>query len=311
MKYEQNIDWEKIAAYHMGEMSEEDRSKFLKSTSDDKNYQNILQANKLNHNTKYNTDARWEDTKLLILKKNKSRKLLVLSSKIAAVFLCLLLSYFIFLDIKNQNTLQYVNNGNKPINIVLTDSSSVLLNVNSSLKLSENFNEKSRNVSLVGEAFFDIKRNEKLEFVITTRLSKIRVLGTSFNVRENEKNTEVFVNSGLVSFSQINNPHAKVNISKKQFARNDSSGIKSAKLINENYMSWKSRKFNFKNQSLENIIKHISNVYNYNYIFRNKNHQSIILTTSFENKEIDFILNTISRAADIEIVIESDTIIIN
>ena len=68
--------------------------------------------------------------------------------------------------------------------IKLPDGSTALLNEGSTLKYSDSFSgQASREVSLIGEAFFDIKHDPTKPFVVHTGKLSTTVLGTSFNVK--------------------------------------------------------------------------------------------------------------------------------
>lgn len=77
--------------------------------------------------------------------------------------------------------------------LVLPDGTRVTLNAGSSISYPEEFEDKIRKVSLTGEAFFDVTRNEKAPFVITTGEVVTKVLGTSFNIRAYPENKAVQV----------------------------------------------------------------------------------------------------------------------
>ncbi len=78
-------------------------------------------------------------------------------------------------------------------NITLPDGTQIWLNAGSKLTYGEEFNKSSRNVSLDGEAYFDVEKNKKLPFIVKTSHLDLKVLGTSFNVRsyadDNQVNT--------------------------------------------------------------------------------------------------------------------------
>lgn len=80
--------------------------------------------------------------------------------------------------------------------IILPDSSVVWLNQDSELKVSKNFT--NRRVGIKGEAYFQIKRNEKSPFVVETSHAFIKVLGTSFNVNVKDTISVVSVLNGKV-----------------------------------------------------------------------------------------------------------------
>ncbi len=87
--------------------------------------------------------------------------------------------------------------------IQLADGSRVTLNSASAIKIS--FQDRLRQVQLLhGEAFFDVRRDPEQPFVVASRYSQTRVLGTRFNVREDEGSDTVTVSYGVVS---VNRPH--------------------------------------------------------------------------------------------------------
>ncbi|GGM85017.1 hypothetical protein GCM10010967_16220 [Dyadobacter beijingensis] len=77
--------------------------------------------------------------------------------------------------------------------LVLPDGTRVMLNAGSAISYPETFAANVRKVTLTGEAFFDVKRNEKAPFVITTGDVVTKVLGTSFNIRAYPENKAVQV----------------------------------------------------------------------------------------------------------------------
>ncbi|AEI51236.1 FecR family protein [Runella slithyformis] len=85
--------------------------------------------------------------------------------------------------------------------IVLPDGSVVVLEKGASLITDQNYGKQNRTVFLKGEAFFDVKRNEKVPFLVRSGSLVTEVLGTSFHIkpRTNGKTIEVAVVSGRVS----------------------------------------------------------------------------------------------------------------
>ncbi|KQS30878.1 FecR family protein [Dyadobacter sp. Leaf189] len=85
--------------------------------------------------------------------------------------------------------------------VTLPDGSVVILSENASIITEENYGKKTRTVYLTGEAFFDIKRNTEMPFLVHTGDLVTEVLGTSFRIKpQRGSNTiEVSVKSGRVS----------------------------------------------------------------------------------------------------------------
>jgi ferric-dicitrate binding protein FerR (iron transport regulator) len=92
-------------------------------------------------------------------------------------------------------------------NIVLPDGSSVILNGNSSIRYARNFSRKTREVKLVGEAFFEVSPDKDKPFRIYADNACIQVVGTSFNVdaRREDHQVEVYVSTGMVELSEADN----------------------------------------------------------------------------------------------------------
>ena len=93
--------------------------------------------------------------------------------------------------------------------IKLGDGSVIRLNAGSQLKFPKQFANDIRTVELVGEAFFDVAKDENRPFIIKTGEVSTQVLGTSFNLRhyDDEENIEVALITGNV---KVNDAHGNV-----------------------------------------------------------------------------------------------------
>ncbi len=93
--------------------------------------------------------------------------------------------------------------GQKSI-IDLPDGSRIHLNANSEIEFPQEFSNDLRSVSLVGEAFFEIEK-ENRPFIVQSGETKIQVLGTSFNVNKKENGSlYVALVTGKVSVNTKN-----------------------------------------------------------------------------------------------------------
>jgi transmembrane sensor len=159
-------------------------------------------------------------------KGNLSRLIFVFGWKkwiAAAVFLTIIgSSWFIYRNLKEKSTT--ISYANARTNYVLTqpgskskielpDGTQVWLNANSQLSYGNgNFGILGREVTLSGEAFFDVTRNEKNPFIIHTGSITITVKGTAFNVKAypNEKTIETSLVRGLIEITTKQDPDRKI-----------------------------------------------------------------------------------------------------
>src|SRR5690606_846815 len=72
--------------------------------------------------------------------------------------------------------------------ITLSDGTRVYLNAASEIAYSDQFSDSLRLVSLKGEAFFEVESEDR-PFVVETMETRVRVLGTSFNVNQKDNGT--------------------------------------------------------------------------------------------------------------------------
>ncbi len=97
------------------------------------------------------------------------------------------------------------NDTSLPITIELDDQSIVVLQPGSQLQYPEHFKKGVREVDLVGEAFFEVKKDPDRPFLVYTDEIVTRVLGTSFTVRNYPADVRVSVKTGKVSVLKDSN----------------------------------------------------------------------------------------------------------
>jgi transmembrane sensor len=96
--------------------------------------------------------------------------------------------------------------------IQLEDGSLITLSPNAQLSYPEHFGAINREVTLTGEAFFDIKRNPEKPFLVSAGKTVTKVLGTSFWIRNTQlAKTIVEVKTGRVSVYEKDVPNRKDN----------------------------------------------------------------------------------------------------
>jgi transmembrane sensor len=94
--------------------------------------------------------------------------------------------------------------------ILLPDGTQVWLNSESRLVYNNTFDVALREVTLEGEAYFDVVKNPKKPFIVHTSGISIKVLGTEFNVKSypQEPTIEATLVRGLIEVEKNNQPHS-------------------------------------------------------------------------------------------------------
>ena len=92
--------------------------------------------------------------------------------------------------------------------LMLPDGTKVWLNSESKLEYKDNFNGSVREVTLEGEAFFDVVKDRKRPFIVHTSDIDIKVLGTAFNVKSypRESSIETTLIHGLIEVTNKKEP---------------------------------------------------------------------------------------------------------
>lgn len=198
--------------------------------------------------------------------------------------------------------------------ILLPDSSKVLLNANTRLSWDADWKEKGiRRVILDGEAFFEVKKEHGIEFIVESGSAKVKVLGTVFNVRNRRGLTEVFLKSGKVNLELEKSDHKLIhmepgNVVHYNDQREDLTIEKSSTLIRS--ASWVEGMLEFKNEPLVDILHHFEELYGKKFQIENKALLNKRMDLSLPYANWDLIRRVLEISLDVEFVEKNDMIIV-
>jgi ferric-dicitrate binding protein FerR (iron transport regulator) len=190
--------------------------------------------------------------------------------------------------------------GNTVMKDTLPDGSVITLNKNSSLTYPERFIKDTRTVALKGEAFFRITPNKTRPFIITVNDVRIKVVGTSFNVRSENGLTEVIVATGMVQV-QKGNKEVALRPNEKVVVRRQDSVITKEEETAQLYQYYESREFVCDNTPLWKLVAVLNKAYGANIVIGRPELRNLPLTTTFPNESLDRILQIISLTFNIEV----------
>lgn len=151
--------------------------------------------------------------------------------------------------------------------VTLDDGSIVWLRGNSVLKIPQSFSAVNRTVSLQGEAFFDIAKNAQYPLYVSTNYVNIKVLGTAFNVKTDEKhqNVETVLARGKVALLDKQwNPILDMSPGEKVTYDNNKNEY-ATEVVDVNVCTaWRLNQFVFENVTLREIVNQLSVKFNVN-----------------------------------------------
>ncbi|MBZ4034167.1 FecR domain-containing protein [Flavobacterium sp. 17A] len=182
----------------------------------------------------------------------------------------------------------------------LSDGTKVWLNSKSTLKYPVEFSGNKRNVTLEGEAYFEVSKDSHSPFTVKTKSGNVTVLGTHFNVSayDEDHNFETTLAEGKVKVSGVNQ---SVVLNPGQQARSKNAGLSVVDVDAAVYTSWKDGKFYFENENLKNILTKMARWYNFNVKFEQKALEQIKFTgIVLKDEPIDQFLDVISKSSNIK-----------
>jgi transmembrane sensor len=199
------------------------------------------------------------------------------------------------------------------VQLDLPDGSEVWLNHHSRIAYPDDFDSNTRAVTLTGEAFFEVKEDRQKPFIIETNSARIKVLGTSFNVRayEEPNSTEVFVATGLVNFSNIKNNEG-INLKPGETAVTKNDTVLMLEPVESlNVLAWKEKQLIFKRSTLSTVIKNLETYFRIDMEIRNEDISRCRFTGSFSQPTLEEIIEALSVSLDLTIIKEDDIYIVD
>lgn len=190
-------------------------------------------------------------------------------------------------------------------NVVLPDQTQVWLNSGSYIRYSSQYANTNRNIELVGEAYFDVTRNEALPLVVKGAEIDVNVLGTKFNVSAypDDNFFNVVLAEGKVELSSTIYKDFKCEMIPDQIASfNKTTNKLDIKQVNVDlYTSWKEGMINIYNLPLEEVIVKLSKRYNQKFQVDNEL-KHLRYTYTIKNEPLSDILALMETITPIDVV---------
>lgn len=154
--------------------------------------------------------------------------------------------------------------------LTLSDGSKVWLNAASSITFPTSFEGNKRDVTLSGEAYFEVAHNAKMPFHVKVGDMQVQVLGTHFNI--NAYGDDELIKTTLLEGSvKVTKGNSNILISPGEQARvdNSSSKITVKKDVDlDEVIAWKNGLFQFNKADIKTIMQQVSRWYNVNVLYQ-------------------------------------------
>lgn len=217
-------------------------------------------------------------------------------ARVAAIwlipFVSVGLSYYFYKDAQEVRNLafmeEFVPSGKREL-ITLPDGSEVWLNSGTLLLYPSAFMGESREIYLVGEGYFKVRKQPEQPFIVRTKAMRVQVLGTEFNLSaypDQEKITTTLMEGSIKILPD--DPSVKSYILKpnEQFVYFPTKGKGNVRqVVATDYSDWKEGGLLFNNDSFEDILKSLERVYNVKVHLRTSSYHSNRLTIHFNKNE--------------------------
>lgn len=291
-----------LAKWINNELSEAELTEFKKSDAY-ASYQKILDASANLEAPEFNEAAALmavnnkrtlQETKVVQLNPFKN------FMKVAAAAAILVMGSYFYLNTLDQKVgTLYAENKE----LVLPDTSKVILNADSQLTYSEKKWDEQRNVNLSGEAFFKVAKGKR--FTVATDAGTVAVLGTQFNVENREGFFEVTCFEGLVSVT-FNGKETKLPAGSSFMAINGQ--IIESQPTTAVEPSWVNAESAFKSIPLKYVLQEFERQHNLEIETKDIDTEQLY-TGSFSNTDTNLALKSISVPSQIKFKLEGNKVL--
>jgi transmembrane sensor len=219
--------------------------------------------------------------------------------------------------------------------VQLPDGTQVWLNADSKLTYSKDFGNQEREVSLSGEAFFDVQKDVDHPFIIHTNNLDIKVLGTAFNIRsyQNEKTSEATLIRGAIEVTLNNSPERKILMKPSDrivvqnktevnttpaTTKEDSAGtiywVGKVDVKEKDNMSletvWKKNSLAFKNETLEDVAGRIGHWFNVKVSIEDEELKKMTYSCDFKDESLKQVMEALHLTGRFQYQIVKDSVFI-
>lgn len=241
----------------------------------------------------------------IIRQKQRQRKFQNASLAIAASLTLVFITAIIWVSIStpvatNENTTSIVTFHDNH-HISLPDGSTVILNTGSTLTYNKNkaFNTNPRELTLEGEAFFNVTHDDANPFIVHAGNLTTTVLGTAFNINTSNTQTSVTVKHGKVSVADNHGHQALINTNEQITTNAHTHTFSKTNIPADTATAWMDDLITFHDATMEETLTRLEKYYGVKIQLANEKLKTNHITARFNpNDTLGTILHVICRVTN-------------
>jgi len=199
--------------------------------------------------------------------------------------------------------------------LILKDGTRIIINGGSELLYPGNFEGAERMVYLKdGEAYFDIAQDAAHPFIVRTPQMRIRVLGTSFSIRDyrDEKHASISVNNGKIALENIpaTSPGIELTAGKGSVIDKYKGTITKQDIDTTATTAWIRGELAFQDAALQQVLRVLQHKYAVRFDVKDSTLLKRRFTATFRNNSIQNIMQQLQQMSNMQYTITDNLILI-
>ena len=199
-------------------------------------------------------------------------------------------------------------------NVTLPDGTLVKINVESTLRYNPaEFNKSSREIHLDGEAYFEVRKNPDVPFIVSSQNLGLRVLGTTFNFRsrKEEERIEVTLLEGHVLLTSTTHARKRQELmaNEKAIFYKNTGEFRVERESKAEKVAWTQKKLVFKNTLFKDLIKTIGREYGVSFELSGcERFMDDSFSGTLPSTDLDTVLEILRKSYGLSYSVNADTV---
>lgn len=199
----------------------------------------------------------------------------------------------------------FTNSKGSTAKLRLPDGTTALLNSGSSITYPSAFGASERNVQVAGELYFEVARNEKKPFVVSTGNTAVRVLGTAFNITANPEENGVYTTTLVEGSVEVTSTQdATILVPGTQAVVNLEGNIRVKEAQLRDVLAWKNGYFSFNDYNIDQVMEQLRRWYDIEDIYIESRTADLFVGSITRTRRLSEMLEQLEKISNYKFKIE-------